>query len=96
MQILEVIKRNRIDNMKSVSKSSCGCTEYYGCVIMSDGINYCRQCIQEKWLKENPNIVFTPKELLRFPVYSDGINYLEQYPKQYLNDRIISKKNERR
>lgn len=83
MQVLEVVNKNSKDLMKSISKPSCGCIEYYGCVTMSDGINYCRQCVQEKWIKENPNIIFTPKDLLRFPVYSDGINYLESSSLDY-------------
>ena len=78
MKSLKILKRNTKDLMKSIVQPDCGCYEYYGNTIMINGINYCRSCTREIWLSENPNIKFTKQELLRFPIYSDGVNYSEK------------------
>lgn len=50
---MEIIKENP-DMMKSVVRMNKGCghMDYYGCMVMRDGINYCRQCIYEIWERE--------------------------------------------
>jgi len=78
---MKVIKEDR-DMMKSVviMDRGCGHKEYYGCITMRDGINYCRQCIYEIWQKEQNYLGWKPdpnKDFV-FPYYENGENYYEQ------------------
>lgn len=77
---MRIIKDNP-DMMKSVviMDRGCGHKEYYGMIVMRDGMNYCRNCIYDIWSKESnykwkPN----PDEDYRFPLYSDGKDYYSE------------------
>lgn len=76
---MKIIKRYLADEMKNVVKGyrGCGHKEYYGMIHWRDGLQYCRQCIYEIWMKES-NWKPNPKEDFVFPYYEDGKNYYKE------------------
>ena len=68
------------DVMKDVviDYKGCGHPEYYGMLTWKDGSEYCRRCIHQIWMKENPRGWKPSPDELYFPLYSDGINYYEK------------------
>lgn len=85
---METIKEHT-DLMKSVVKNykGCGHREYYGMLVMRDGLNYCRQCIYEIWQKEQNYQGWEPdysKDFV-FPYYEDGVIY---YDKEVIKEII--------
>lgn len=73
---MKIIKENS-DMMKTVVQmnNGCGHTDYYGCFVMRNGINFCRKCIYEMWKRET-NYKWQPQANdYIFPLYSDGIDY---------------------
>lgn len=74
-----VLKDHPTDYFKNVvtMQKGCGHKDYYGCFVMRDGLNYCRQCIYEIWQKESNYQGWKPEQNkdFVFPLYSDGIDY---------------------
>ena len=77
---MEHITKNKNDMMKDVviNYRGCGHHEYYGMLVWRDGLQYCRRCIHQIWVKENPNGWKPGPDEKYFPLYEDGINYYEQ------------------
>lgn len=77
---MEVIMRHPTDNMKDVVKNyrGCGHKEYYGMIHWRDGLQYCRKCIHEIWVRENPNGWKPGPDEKYFPLYEDGIDYTKE------------------
>lgn len=77
---MEHLTRNKNDMMKDVviNYRGCGHHEYYGCLVWRDGLQYCRRCIHQIWVKENPNGWKPGPDEKYFPLYSDGVNYYER------------------
>ena len=74
---MQTIKRHKNDMMKDIVICGCNHKEYYGHVVMRDGINYCRNCIYEIWSKESGWRPDHSKDYI-FPIYEDGKDYSKE------------------
>lgn len=85
---MEHLTRNKNDMMKDVviNYRGCGHKEYYGMLVWRDGLQYCRRCIHQIWVKENPNGWKPGPDEKYFPLYEDGVNYYEKDLKEKENE----------
>lgn len=85
---MEHLTKNKNDMMKDVviNYRGCGHKEYYGMLVWRDGLQYCRRCIHQIWVKENPNGWKPGPDEKYFPLYEDGVNYYEKDLKEENKD----------